>query len=363
MLSMSRVVLLLFFLAGLIGCTHTGKPKVATTPEKPSLKSGAKPVRQTAATPPTITETQLTQSALFLEKVKIGKLTHAQRMGYQLEVKDVPFKGCVIYLQGLGDSVRNHDFFFGALNRAGYRVLFFDYLGQGGSEGDMAKTRLVSGGDPFVTDRDYEIDVQAKFVWNRYSETPDPVFDRTCQGSPVRVIGWSTGGLAAYRMAFEKWADFVVLIAPGVTPNPCVGEVADASIPRCLLKSLQVDQIITKRTLTSNRYPDGRDPHLDPIKPNSPYVVKEFATNLLSTAYRQAKDWKIPGEVKGLVFLGGANDSYVDSVAAEKLLKKNAAHFEIVTYAEAYHELHNEIPAIADDLTAKTIRFLDGNSP
>lgn len=359
---MARGLLLLSFL--FLGCAHP--PKTAPgSPAKTSTTGAAKPARTVAQTAAgkgaELIETALSQSPLFLEKQKIGKLPFAQRMGYQLEAKDTTFKGCVLYLPGLGDSIRNHDFYFGALNRAGYRVLMFDYLGQGGSDGDMAKTRIVAGGDPFVTERDFEIDQQAKFVWKRYSETPDPVYGRDCSKSPIRVIGWSTGGLAAYRMASEKWAQAVILIAPGLAPNPCVGEIAGPSIPRCLLKSLQVDQIITLRTLTSNRYPDGKDPHFDPIKPNSPFMVKEFATNLLSTAYRQAPGWKVDPAIKGLVFLGGEHDTYVDAVKSQTLLKKNARHFELIRYSEGYHELHNEVPAIADDLTAKTIAFLDRN--
>lgn len=365
MLARAGFFTLTLCLFALGACTHGAKTKSAAPPAPAAAAKAPAPARavaqQPTATPAELGASVLTQSPLFLEKQRIGKLPHAQRMGYQLEAKDAAFKGCVLYLPGLGDSIRNHDFYFNALNRAGYRVLMFDYLGQGGSEGDMAKTRLIAGGDPFPRELDYEIDVQAKFVWKRYSERPDPVYGRDCADSPVRVIGWSTGGLAAYRMAFEKWARAVVLIAPGLAPNPCVGEVASDSVPRCLLKSLQVDQIITQRTLTSNRYPDGKDPHLDPIKPTSPFSVKEFATNLLSTAYLQAHGWKIAPEAKGLVFVGGPNDSYVDTPATVAVLKRQAPHFELVSYPEGYHELHNEVPAIADDLTAKTIAFLDRN--
>ena len=130
----------------------------------------------------------------------------------------------------------------------------FDYLGQGGSEGSMAYTRINSLGDPYPKSRDYEVGEQAKFVWDRYSKSSDPVFGRNCEGSSKRIIGWSTGGLAAYRLAAEGWAKEVVLIAPGIVPNLCVGEAGNSSLAQCAAKNLNLNHIITERTLTFNRF-------------------------------------------------------------------------------------------------------------
>ena len=42
------------------------------------------------------------------------------------------------------------------------------------------------------------------------------------------MIGWSTGGLAAYRLAFEKWANAVVLIAKSAVGKTLFDVVGDA---------------------------------------------------------------------------------------------------------------------------------------
>ena len=41
--------------------------------------------------------------------------------------------GTILYLQGLGDSMMNHAPLFNHLNRNGYNIIAFDYMGQGGS--------------------------------------------------------------------------------------------------------------------------------------------------------------------------------------------------------------------------------------
>ena len=306
-------------------------------------------------------QSDLTQSNLFLEKVKVGSLPSAQRMGYMLEAKDSKFKGCVIYLEGLGDSIRNHDPLFNKLTNAGYRVLMFDYLGQGGSDGDMSSTRVRADGDPYPKFADYEIGEQARFVWKRYSDTNDPVYNRSCLGSPKRVIGWSTGGLAAYKLAYENWAEVIVMIAPGISPNPCNGEVAldNPSIPKCMARSLVTKRVISQRTLTTNRFENQANPHLDPIKPLSPLAAPEFAMNLLATAYLNAHFWKINPSVSGLTFFAGPLDTYADTASAMKVMKKNAPTIQFVTYPKALHEVDNEIPEIANDMHAKTIEFFD----
>ena len=48
-------------------------------------------------------QSELSQSPVFFEKIKIKNLTDYQRAGFLLETKNSEFKGCVIYLQGLGD--------------------------------------------------------------------------------------------------------------------------------------------------------------------------------------------------------------------------------------------------------------------
>ncbi len=297
-----------------------------------------------------------------LERVKLNNLPVEQRVGYQLENPDVPFLGCVLYLEGLGDSMLNHQPTFSALTNSGFRVLAFDYLGQGGSDGDMDATRLdsqlVVHVDPtFVAmpDDRYEIGGQAKRVWEKYTDFKDPVFHRDCAKSRRMILGWSTGGLAAYKLAHEEWADAVALIAPGIVTNKCIGEAA-GSVFNCVQK-LWNGQVITTRTLTRNPFNREPDPHVDPIKPDSPSKVLFFAANLTVTSL-QSRRWQINPHVSGIVFLSGEDDTYVDNRKSESILVKRAPHFKIVPYEKgSLHELDNEIQPIAEDLRARTVEF------
>lgn len=305
-----------------------------------------------APKPPELKEREptsiMTQSPLFTERVKLDPALPQQRVGYLLEDKNVDFKGCVLYLQGLGDSISNHAPYFNTLTMNGYRVLMFDYIGQGGSEGEMGETRVKT-----LKPSPFEIDFQARAVWDRYSKSKDPVFDRDCSQSHRMVIGWSTGGLAGYRMAYEQWAEAVVLIAPGIAPKGCVGE----SATNC---TKFFGRVITERTLTRDRFENRNNPHLDEIRPTSPGIpsVLAFSTNLMGTSVK-SRYWKIPSSITGLVFLSGVEDTYVYRDWTERVLKKNAPQFSIVKYDGALHELDNEIPEVSHDVHKKTLQFFD----
>lgn len=269
------------------------------------------------------------------------------RTGTYYESGIGPFKGCVLYLEGFGDSILNHQPLFHALSESGYRVITFDYYGQGGSAGSMNSTRLMSIIPGFT------IGSQARWMWNRAVRTPDPRFGRTCAQSPKIVMGWSTGGLAAYKLAYEKWADVVILIAPGIHVKTYVGESAEHANLKNVFNS------VTERTLTSQKYGPGvPNPHLEPPRPNSPFDTPLFALNLLATSSR-AQGWKIDPSVKGLVFLSGPKDTYVDSAAVAKTLRTNARHFRLVHAPNALHEIDNEVPAIARGLQTRVVDYLD----
>lgn len=250
-------------------------------------------------------------------------------------------KGCVLYLQGLADSIKNHKPFFTKLTSHGYKVLAFDYRGQGGSEGTMNDTR-VSVKKP--EDKNKSISAMAEFVWNRFPE---------CSSSKKNVIGWSTGGLAGYVMAHDKKVDNVVLLAPGIAPKLMIGESE-----KRWDKMLCFRQTITERTLTRNTYLNEENPHVEGIKPKSPMHVPAFAANLVFTGTSSRK-WKIDPSVKGLVLLSGQEDSYVDRDKTVAVLRKNAPHFAVKMYNGALHELDNEIPNVSLDVHESAVRFLD----
>lgn len=317
------IVLLAGIWVGFSGCAHSSKIEAASRGP-----ASIAPVRE-----------------LVVEPLKYADRT-TLRTGVFYESAERPLKGCVLYLQGLGDSMRNHDPLFRALSDAGYRVLTYDYMGQGGDGGSgglMSSTRL--SGDDYK-----QIGNQARWLWKHRSAVADATNGLSCANSPKLVIGWSTGGLAAYRLAYEKWADAVVLIAPGIHPKWMIGELQ--------LDQTKILEPITERTLTRNKFTGVANPHVDPIYPKTPLRVIPFATSLMLTAHR-SRGWKIDSSTPGLVFLSGEEDAYVDRKPTIETLKKNAPEFELVSYDGALHELDNEIPEVASDLRKRTIQFFD----
>ncbi len=268
------------------------------------------------------------------------------RLAQYLEAPNREFKGCIIYLQGLGDSVQNHAPLFSKLSDNGFRVISFDYMGQGGSEGSMNNTRVH---DIFVPK--WNISKQAEFVWKHFSENSDDVYGRDCAQSKRLVVGWSTGGLAAYKMAYDEWAHAVVLLAPGISPKVFVGTSAHNKV------DLLAQDVITLPTLTRAQYTDGvYNPHVDEINPTSPTQVPFFATNLLLVS-KMSAHWPIKPEIKGLVLLSGVQDSYVDQIQAKGILKAHAPHFQVKDYPGALHELDNETADVATDVQNRTVQF------
>ncbi|MGE0616984.1 MAG: alpha/beta hydrolase, partial [Bacteriovoracia bacterium] len=251
-----------------------------------------------------------------------------------------PFRGNVLYLEGLGDSMLNHDSLFQALARSGYRVIAFDYMGQGGSTGTMNHTRVAHSITPNL-----HISTIAEIVWKKFRHP------QSKENEPPVVIGWSTGGLAAYDMAARGWASQVILIAPGICPRTSVGE------------GFLHGNEITLRTLTSAHELYAAkalaNPHVDPIRPRSPLLVPAFASNLVAAA-KKLRTTPIPSTARGLVVIG-ADDRYVKPECTQEVLKKQAPHFKFIQLAGARHEIHNEVPAIDAVFRRAVSEFLNLN--
>lgn len=259
------------------------------------------------------------------------------RTGHMKANPNVKFKGNVLYLEGLGDSMMNHAPLFTTLTDAGYRVIAFDYMGQGGSEGSMNYTRVLSKTLP-----DLQISAIAEQVWEMHK--------KKSKRNKKSVIGWSTGGLAAYEMAVRKWAHAVVLLAPGVCPNMTVGEG---------ILSWPPNKISLRTLTTAAPYRNkDEDPHVDPIRPVSAVKAPYFAYNLLDVA-GDALSWESKSSnVKGLVMLSGDNDNYVDSSCAKEVFVAQT-NFEILQYDEALHEIDNEKEPIRKRMQADILNFLE----
>lgn len=271
---------------------------------------------------------------LGYKSIKVDNKNVDIRIGYLIANENVPFKGNVLYYQGLGDSMLNHDPLFEVLTNAGYRVVAFDYMGQGGSAGSMDDTRISNIN---------EIGDQVIRLLGR-KNGPD--------GSKYHILGWSTGGLAAYRKAFyDTGASIksIIMLAPGIAPNYFVGEG---------IWSWPILEI-SMRTLTNNKFIGVNDPHHDPIHPKSPLEVISFALNLQATAKAMRAVGFISSSIKGLTLLSGPGDTYVNAPKTKKVLRSKASHFKIKEYPMGLHELDNETEDIAIDVRDSILNFLN----
>lgn len=249
------------------------------------------------------------------------------RLGHIPASPEAPFRGSVLYLEGFADSLANHDPLFTRLADAGYRVVAFDYLGQGGSTGSMNAMRM---------DR---ILALADRVWERRA--------RREAGDHGKVfLGWSTGGLAAYQAGVERRVDAIVMLAPGVHVRTVVGRFGR----------------VTLDTLTSRTWPDGADPHVDPIRPASPMRVPLFAADLLRTAYASQR-WSLPADVPALALISGPLDRYVRARRTAETLRARSPHVEVREFPDALHELDNEVEEIAAPVRDALLEFLAGLPP
>jgi alpha-beta hydrolase superfamily lysophospholipase len=254
------------------------------------------------------------------------------RSGHLAENPNVPFRGNVIYYEGLADSMVNHMPLFQKLTQAGYRVIAFDYMGQGGSSGSMNDTRIL------------QIGTLGDKIWNLEA--------RDLASYPKKnIIGWSTGGLAAYIQAGMKTdVNNIILIAPGIVPNIKVGEQH--------ILEFKFNQI-TLPTLTTQIYlNDILNPHIDPIKPRSPLDVMDFSWDLTITASAH-RDFPMNSQVNGFVLLSGDNDTYVNARKTFSVLKKVAPHFLVRQYTNALHEIDNEAEPNRSNAHQDILNFLN----
>lgn len=239
------------------------------------------------------------------------------------------FKGNVLYFEGLGDSMVNHSPLFQTLSQAGYRVLAFDYSGQGGSSGKMNDTRLKI------------IPKMGEVVWKRFAR-------KTKSQTPVTILGWSTGGLAAYLATQTMKVDQLILIAPGIHPKALVGEG---------LLNWPINEI-TLETLTTEDYSRNVfNPHLEEIRPRTPLKAMSFVKDLFEKSFESQK-MKMSSQVRGLVLLSGKKDTYVNSPTTAETIKKNAPHFVVKTYEGALHEIDNERASIRQKAFNDILQFL-----
>lgn len=240
------------------------------------------------------------------------------RSGYLPENPAAPFRGNVIFLEGFGDSMLNHQALLSGLSLAGFRVIGFDYVGQGQSSGTLNQSSVAG-----LANLAKEV-----FRWHARKEGG--------QFRPV-VVGWSLGGLIAYLMAKDGWAKEVVLISPALAPRLPV-RISGEMLSSANLTTLHVDQ----------------------LRPNSYFDSSaiQFTADFVEQAL-YSRMGKISPRVRGLALLAAGQDQFIDAELVQATLRKNAKQFEVEIYPNSRHELDNESGAIARAVRQRILEFLE----
>lgn len=250
--------------------------------------------------------------------LKVADGVQIIRSGYLPENPAVPFRGNVLFLEGFGDSMLNHQTLLSGLSLAGFRVIGFDYVGQGQSSGTLNQATVAG-----LAGLAKEV-----FRWHARKESG--------QVRPV-VMGWSLGGLIAYLMAKNGWAKEVVLISPALAPRLPV-RISAEMLSSANLTTLHSDQLRPKSYFDSSAI--------------------QFTADFVEQAL-YSRMGKLSAHVRGLALLAAGQDQFIDAELVQATLRKNAKQFEVEIYPDARHELDNESGAIASAVRQRILEFLE----
>ena len=171
------------------------------------------------------------------------------------------------------------------------------------------------------------------------------------------MIGFSIGGVVAYKLASDQWAEQTVLISPEIVANPCVGKNAFRRFSKCPARDRHLDQTFERSTKTKNISAQA-----EVNRPQSLSEVPIF-TEYLWVGTFSSHFWTVDKNSPGLVFLPGREAPMVDRFHTAMTLRRNAPSFSIVTYNHTLSELDNEVPEVSHDLLEKTVQFFDSHLP
>lgn len=234
----------------------------------------------------------------------------------------------VLYLHGFSDRIDNHPLLFKELTDNGMRVIAFDYPSHG-------KTEASSLG------------------WYSFEDLADlvkAVEKETASKRTLIIMGWSTGGLLATRMAqtnrlmnLTRYPSALVLFAPGVSVRMIPGDWG----------------MVTESTLTSN--PDLQ--RAGPAKPDSPFAKSVFSMRLLFNSI-YAQNANMPAWLPVLTFAGGNEaDVYANSAKVVDWVKSQRNHNRSmfgIQCESSKHEMDNEVNPIGPTVRKATAAFALG---
>ncbi|NBW81553.1 alpha/beta fold hydrolase [bacterium] len=211
-------------------------------------------------------------------------------------------------------------------------VIGFDYPGQGKTSGSGLNSAKFS-----------DLSEIAKVVLDSY----------VLSDEPVSLLGWSTGGLLAVRIAQERFnpqsgfssfsnrkIEGLMLIAPGVAVYPLVGDFG----------------VVTAKSLSRS------DDFSGSISPKSPLLFPLFSGGLLANSLK-AQNQGLPAGLPVLTFVAGdKSDKYANTVQIKRWLSSDDnSSSRRLSYqcASGYHALHHEPEGISQQLTSAISLFLE----
>lgn len=265
------------------------------------------------------------QSELSGDRQKKGVLTTQFlkiRDGFKVRVgvqsPDKPIVGDVLFLIGFADRIDNHGPLFAEWNKAGFRVVSFEYPSHGETTGPgLDKFNFPNGAFPGLAQIAKQVEIHTREDSKR----------------PLVLAGWSTGGLVGVRLVqglsgirLERSASAAVFFAPAVAVRALVGKAGK----------------VTQDTLTKNPKP----PHGGPIKPISPLLFPLFAADMLVNVKLSGHE-NFPSNIPTLFIIGDEKeDHYVSPANIEKWVgehrKSGNKNIAGLKCPGAMHELDNE---------------------
>lgn len=234
------------------------------------------------------------------------------------------FKSCALFIPGYADSFRNHLPLINSLNNNGYKVLTFNFSGHDGSSGDSANFNFSWNDERFDSLEKNSAQLtptnsilyQAQYIWDKLAE------NQNCSKENRILIGFSAGGLAAYKMASLGWTSKVVLINPVLQAKSILNSLR----PGGTFQSLKELNEASSLNFPSSTIAGANKGTLNLIK----QILAE--SELLGNIFPSKK-------LKGAIFYS-ENDIYSDSEKIEDLLIARAPHqFELHKYPNSRHRL------------------------
>lgn len=229
----------------------------------------------------------------------------------------------VLFFPGFSDRADNHAPLFSQLTDSGFRVISFDYPSHGKTDcWNLNLHSMVS------------LEGLAQIVL---------LSPEIKSEAPLYLVGWSTGGLLAYRMLQRGQPAFrtvkgAVLLAPGLSVYPVPGVMG----------------FVTMDSLLSNPNP----PHLGEISPSTPLAYPLFGADLIATSLL-ARFESVPNKSVMMLLGDDVLDVYANTPKIKKWFKTaRSADFVAYQCDGAKHELDNEIEPIGQNVRSLIINFL-----